>query len=1390
MMKLQIKRVLLCWLIGLGFSLSAYSQNYPDDQISIDPAFTYDQWTVENGLPVNSVNDVIQSQDGYIWIGTNDGLTRFDGIQFKIYKSSEFDGLPNNRILDIIEAFDGSIWLKTNRQELVQFKDGVFKQITEKDGLNGDDIHFFSNDSDSNLWIGSSNGVSVYKNGTLTPYFPDIITEQVSKIYVDHQKVLWYKDNENLHLYRFDGKTKTYLATTPGTTDSTPFLTLKDGRTTFATQGHLYIYENGKIEALAENLPKDFQTTDFFQDSTGSVIIASLERGVYKLDGGTLISVNSVYKGRKRGTFLHANGHLWVAGNNRILFDNQSIFSFNNQITHYMYDREGSFWFGTPNLGLFRLKPNLFKIFSKNEGAPNRNVYPVHESHDGSIWFGTHGNGPVRLKNNSLSSSYPFRPEPDNQYVRSIIQRQNGDLLVSLLGDGIYRYNEEHSVFEKWISPPQGSQLGRVFTVGSLFEDSQRRLWAGSNYGLFVMADATWERLPNKSTNHSVRYITEAPDSSLWMATNGGGILHYKSGNFTSYSVKHGLSSNLIRSLFIDTSTSSSSEYNLWVGSEDKGLNKVAIQNSIPDFSNIVSINENVGLYDNAVHKIMVDNYGRFWMSGNKGIFWVHRSQLTPFEAGQISEVHSTAYTEQDGLRNREANGGIQSAGTKSKDGKLWFPTQDGLVMVNPGTISQNELPPPIVIEEIKSGEKLISRNENQFILKPRERNFEIAYTGLSFLVPEKVRFRYRLKNFIDDWMEAGTRRVAFFTNVPAGTYEFEVLASNNEGIWTQVPTSTVIIVEPFFYERPLFYLFMGLLVVTLFMLTIRFRTQHQLKREKELEKSVSIRTEELQSEKKKTELQAQELLKLDKAKSQFFTNITHEFRTPLTLIIGPLLRLLKPDRDITGEETRFEIERVLRSSHRLQRLIDQILDVSKLEAGELKLNVQSTDLVHFVRSLLLLFQPLAEEQEQSLELNTKLTESLVHLDSDALEKILANLISNAIKFTPRKGRILIELEETEAECIIKVHDSGIGIQPEKVAHVFDRFYQADDSSTRVAEGSGIGLALVKNLVELHKGSIEVSSEVAKGSVFTIRFRKGMGHFSNHTILPAHRTLHNPQINPQKYTGFVPDPEQLTTHDGHDTPTILVVEDNTDMRDFISSALSESFSVIQAQDGLAALELIKETLPDLIVADIMMPEMDGMELNEALKKDPMLESIPLIFLTAKTTTDDKLKGFAKGADDYLTKPFNADLLVARVENIIQKRKKLRAFFLEDKTPEVIKETTDPFLQEVIEILEQHFANPDFGVLELSELLYLDRTRLFRKIKERTNMPPQIFLSDFRLKKAGQMIEKNQGNFSEIAYASGFNSLAYFSKAFKKYHKVSPSEYKESKLGAENLNPVE
>ena len=1368
--------VLICCL---GISGSLHSQSLPREQVFVDPAFTYDHWTAEDGLPVNSVNQIIQSKEGYIWFGTNDGLVRFDGIRFKVYKSAEYEGLPSNRIVNLVETPDSTIWMKTDRAELVRFKNDEFRHLTEQDGLNGGRVHTLHLDDNGTLWIGASKGISTYENGRLTPFHPDIITEQVAKIYVNRKGVLWYKDDESLQLFRFDGNAKTHLATTTVDTDPSPFLTLSDGSTIFVTFGHIFKYENENVVEAVPDLPVDFQVVDFYEDSTGSVFIATLERGIFKLSGENWSHINTEYKGRKRGSFITLSDNIWAAGNQALYFNNRLVFSFNNQITHFVYDREGSFWFGSTSSGLFRLKPNLFKVYSEAEGVPNRNIYPVFEASNGSIWFGTHGYGPVQLKDNRIYSSFPFRPVPQNKYMRSVTERSNGDLIVSLLGDGLYKFYPRSRNFERWSTPVPRPSLARVMTIETLFEDSRNWLWAGSNHGLFVMKDGEWEQIPDidSDPDYTVRYITEAADASLWMGTNGGGILHYKDGTFSSYTPQDGLLSNLIRSLYVDN-TSTSPGYILWIGTENKGLNRLPVNEQGPDFSQITGYDQQNGLYDNVVHQILVDKNRRFWMSGNMGIYWVGRDQLEEYARGEIPEIYSTAYTEQDGLKNREANGGIQPAGIQSKDGRMWFPTQDGLVMVNPEDITRNELPPPVIIEEVTSENASIHKEKKGIVLQPAQRNFEIAYTGLSLMVPEKVRFRYRLKGFNENWTEAESRRTAFFTNVPAGDYQFEVLASNNEGVWSPEPASLSVTVLPYFYETGFFYLLMTLLFIAAVTGVIRFRTRQLKKREQELEQSVHERTAELEEEKKKTETQAQELLKLDQAKSQFFTNITHEFRTPLTLIISPLRKLLSRNGNTSGEETTIEIERMLRSSYRLQRLIDQILDVSKLEAGELKLNVQQIELVPFITTLMELFRPLTTEQEQRLEFSHPSGEHFIYADSDALEKILANLISNAIKFTPPGGDIRVEFSESSDGYQLEVRDSGIGIPEEKILHIFDRFYQADDSLTRVAEGSGIGLALVKQLVELHAGNISVRSEQNIGTTFVISFKKGFEHLPGIPRIQA-PTSGSIRFEPEKYTGYASDGDQHLYDEERDVPTVLVVEDNADMRDFVSSVLHESFSVIQAGDGIKALELIQNHLPDLIVADIMMPNMDGMQLNKELKKDLTLESIPVIFLTAKTATESKLEGFAEGADDYLAKPFDPELLVARVQNIIRKRKRLREHYLGGRAPEEAPEAIDPFLKEVIQILEEHFADPDFGVLELTRLVHLDRTRLYRKLKELTSKSPQQYLSDFRMKKAAQMIRGREGSISEIAYASGFNSLAYFSKAFKKYYKVSPSEFSDN-----------
>ncbi|MDZ7720251.1 MAG: ATP-binding protein [Balneolaceae bacterium] len=1379
-------------IIWAGVIAPGLAQSQNSENIFVSPSFISQHWTVEDGLPVNSITKIIQSSRGYIWFGTYDGLVRFDGVRFKVFKTAEYDGLVSNRIIDIAEAPDSSLFLINTTKDLIQFKNGSFKKITLEDGYNGANAFSFFRNDDETLWIGTTDGLVSYRDQNFQLYHPEIVRGHIDKFQFDRNGTLWYRNDITEDLFRFDGETQTFITRDAGSEDEELlFLTLRNGSTLISLENRLYRFGNGQINQLQTGIPEPYLITDFFETDKGDVVLSTSANGLFRLADNRLTPLKKITtRDGSRPvlsiggeTFLKNQKDTWVLGDQAIFYNHQPVFSFDNHIISTFYDNEGGLWFGTASLGIFRLRPNLFKTYSEEEGVPMRNIYPVYEASDHSIWFGTYGKGPAQLKNGEVNAGFEF--EVKNQLTRSILQLESDTLLVSLADHGIFWFDQSNKRFRPWDTPPKKPNRARPLSIESLYQDSEERLWAGSNHGLYVKEnmDSKWSEIPVEVSNpdQTIRNISEAPNGTLWMATYGGGILRYKDDTFTSFTTEQGLSSNFVRYIHVDTTASKNgSNYTLWIGTGDNGLNRLPLQNDQPDFEHITIYSEKTGLYDNAVHVILPDNSGRFWMSGNKGISWVLRSDLERFSRGDITEINTVFYTEQDGLRNREANGGVQTPGIKSHDGTLWFPTQDGLVEINPNNLRQFSSPTPILIEETRSGNESIQLQNNQFTLEPQQRNFNISYTGINYTGAEKIHFKYRLKGFNETWTEVESQRVAFFTNVSAGSYQFEVLATNKQGEWNPSPVTASITILPFFHET-IWFRFMVLAGIAFLIFTlVQYRTNSLKRREETLEQSIKERTAELESEKLKTEAQAQKLRKLDQLKSQFFTNITHEFRTPLTLIIGPLQNLLRKNGNTSSKKIHNTLRRALSNSRRLQRLIDQILDLSKLEAGEFSLDVQKIDLIEYSNNIAEMFKPLMTSQSITMDFQAPNHDLFIYADPDAFEKILANLLSNAIKFTSSGGTISLILEEDKDDILISISDTGIGIEAEELDHVFDRFYQADSSSTRIAEGTGIGLALVKNLVELHKGEIKVESKIGSGSTFSIRFKKRSKHFDDSDLTPITHSKNRENDFPETYK----DNESSEIHSSdkqiepdHTRPTVLVVEDNSDVREFIKSTLEDDFSVIESKDGEEALHQLREMKPDLIISDIMMPNMDGVKLNEELKKDPMLEAVPVIFLSAKAGQQHILEGLKTGVDDYLTKPFDAEILITRAQNIIEKRQLLRRHILEYGLDSATGEThSDPFLNEVDAVLTKKFADPKFGVSEMAEALHLDRTRLYRKLKKSADQSPQQYLGDFRMKQASKLLRERSESISEVGYACGFNNMAYFSKVFKKTYKVTPSEF--------------
>jgi DNA-binding response OmpR family regulator/two-component sensor histidine kinase len=523
---------------------------------------------------------------------------------------------------------------------------------------------------------------------------------------------------------------------------------------------------------------------------------------------------------------------------------------------------------------------------------------------------------------------------------------------------------------------------------------------------------------------------------------------------------------------------------------------------------------------------------------------------------------------------------------------------------------------------------------------------------------------------------------------------------------------------------------------------------------------------------------EAQKLHEIDEIKSRFFTNISHEFRIPLTLILGPVKQIIERIKD---EKTKNELNLVHKNANKLLVLVNQLLDISKLESGNMKLQTVPQNIVSLVRALTLSFTSYAERKKITLKFNSTENEIIVYVDSEKFEKIITNILSNAFKFTPEGGRIEITINRTDKYVIVSVSDTGVGIQKEKISKIFDRFYQVDGSHTREQEGTGIGLSLTKELIELHKGKIEVESEAGKGSTFRISLPLGKDHLKPEEISEDSENIkimmNESEQDIEKKVESKIDIELL---EKDSLPFLLIVEDNSDVRNYIKDNLNKEYRVLEAVDGEDGWNKSIEQIPDLIVSDVMMPKMDGFKLCEKIKTDERTSHIPIILLTAKAAKEDKLAGYETGADEYLMKPFEPDELRARIKNLILQRKRLHEHFqrkgmleLNDKK---ITSVDKKFLLKALEVIHINISDNSFTVEKFAENLAVSRSLLHKKTVALTGEPPRDFIRRIRLKKAAELIEKKFGNLSEIALEVGFDNPAYFSEAFKKQFGVAPSQY--------------
>ena len=725
---------------------------------------------------------------------------------------------------------------------------------------------------------------------------------------------------------------------------------------------------------------------------------------------------------------------------------------------------------------------------------------------------------------------------------------------------------------------------------------------------------------------------------------------------------------------------------------------------------------------------------------------------------------------------------------------RVFFSEGDRLVTFFPDQMSDNTYVPPVVITALErtnadslSGTPFVDRTlylKNQIELSYKDLILTFELAALSYYQNEKNRYAFQLEGFSDRWIELGTQRRLTFTNLNPGSYTLAVRGSNNDGVWSEERRLGIYIIPPWWRTGWAYFGYLVLLGALGLGLARNRLNRMRLRNRLEVE-----------------QVRAESLRELDKAKSRFFANVSHEFRTPLTLILGPLEDLYDSVMGQLDDTAREHIGLAISNSRRLLRLVNQLLDVSRLETGRLQLQARRLDLGGFAVRIGGAFQSLAERKQMAFHIEVPDAPCWCYLDPEQMEKVLTNLLGNAFKFTEAGGTIQL-IVSTDAEsskegmAYVRVADTGSGIDAAHLPHLFERFYQVDASSTRRQSGTGIGLALVDRLVSLHHGEVTVESEVGLGSTFIVMLPLGRRHLTDEELAfpdgdavpeipwPYEEPLWDSQmyLDPISLVAASDDLSVPALLPDEDQTTLLIVDDDADIRAYMRRHLGQHYRIVEAANGREALASAQHHIPDLIISDVMMPEMDGFALCQALKQDPELDFIPVILLTAKASTESKIEGLEEGADDYLTKPFNVRELVARVENLIASRQRLKARFMGQATATSAHQSAGgapdeaPFLAQVQTVIEAHLGEDSFGVDDLARALGLSRATLYRRLKGLMDQSLMDWIWQLRLEQAAILLSQGAGSVSEVAYGVGFKSIAHFSNRFHDHFGMSPSAY--------------
>ncbi|GAB4012505.1 hybrid sensor histidine kinase/response regulator transcription factor [Spirosoma migulaei] len=1346
--------------------MQALAQSYPspDRYQKKSPQYPianqFEHLSIKDGLSSNSINCILQDRAGYMWFGTHEGLTKYDGATFTVFQPNPQQpahSFQNSIITSLCEGDSNQLWAVT--------EGGGLHELNTKTGLVtphpikaaranqwNNQITIYK-DSRNLLWIGTFAGLASYDPARHNfRLYPSPKAEMpIKTAFEDRQHRFWVASHQGLYL-----------------------LDRATGRYTLVP-----------VPELAGPQPSFLS---FYLDKEDVLWIGAATAGysLFKLDlrhqpwhpvpynpGGQLnpyIWRNTIHR--------DSSGIVWVGTTNGL----QGIDPTTDKVVTYQTD------------------PNLLK------GLGSSNAQAVYHDRAGMLWVGTDNGIDRQAVNTKPFQTYRVRPNermatmPENR-ANAVFRDKRGQLWFSNLST-VYRLSPNRQQLDRI----QMDKLGWVGThtnpVTSFLSDGADGIWFGTNDGLYHLNQTSgqYTRYPSDIPAQFIdlQYLDGKPADNLWIGGDGGvASFNTRTHQYTYYKYKPGdtggIPDKAIYGLMVSQfgevwilvnrlgicrlnpktgqlirymaggkgklttndvlSIHEDKEGTIWIGTHLGGLHWFNWRTGI--FS-VISREE--GIPGTSIVGITSDGTGKLWLSTNEGL-----CQVDPITRA----IHS--YEVSDGLPSND----FKHNAVFRQANQLIFGTENGIVQFNPNQILTDTRPFPVYITDLTVMDKPRVITDNIIRLKHDETMLSIGFSALAYEQPGQNQYAYQLVGVNPNWVQTGNRRVATYTSLAPGTYTFRVKAANSSGFWTKNEASVQVIVMPPWWATWWAYGLYVLLAGGAIWGYIRFYT-NRLRQRQELELN---------------RREAEQLKAVDELKTRFFSNITHEFRTPLSLILSPVEKLL--------QENRFDrpmLTLVHRNAEQLLRLINQLLDLSKLEGNYMAVSLMQGNVLEFIDPIVGVFQRMAEQKGVTLTCEVAgLPAQEYVFDADKWEKILTNLLSNALKFTDAGGQVTLTgtpvWTGSEMNALaIRLVDSGIGIAPEQLPHIFDRFYQADTSSTRAYEGTGIGLALVHELVGLLGGSITVESQLTVGTTF-------------HLLLPVQPVsaatgeipkirLVTPKLETlDQRTSLPPRLSNSLAVKGTSLPSILIVEDNDELREFLMGELASLYHVLQAVDGEAGWALVQTELPDMVLTDVMMPRRDGIELTRLIKSHADTDHIAVVMLTAKTAPQSRIDGLQQGADDYLSKPFSLDELHLRLRNLVSRQQKLGEHYRQQfalpvsspvsnvKAQEVI---ADPFLLRIYALLEQHLDDPSISVDWLADQLAMNRKTLYRKVQQLIQLSPADLIRQYRLRKATELLGLGN-NVAETADLVGFNSPSHFTIVFKEFYQQTPSEFIASRV---------